>query len=251
MVPPYILGKLMFDRVLDPVVPTPQAQRMKLLFILLGLSFLAHAIHLVIRIFQGRIAVGVGASVSRDLRARLFNHLETLSLGYFDRHKTGALMSRVSSDTRMLQGFLVDGVQWTIISVLQVLVVSVILFSIHWRMALILILTAPLMIIFTKTIWRRIISLFRRLWEVVSRMSATLNDSLRGIRVVKAFGREQQEIDRFGRRNEAVFEALVRAEQTMRNLAQSGALQGDYAEIAANEAQNLRTAVLSVRGEAT
>ncbi|MHC4914309.1 MAG: ABC transporter transmembrane domain-containing protein, partial [Planctomycetota bacterium] len=173
MIPPYILGKLMFDWVLRPVVPTDSHVRVRLLLILLAISFLSHATHFLIRVFQGRLAVGVGASVSRDLREKLFTHLQTLSLGYFDRHKTGALMSRVSGDTRMLQGFLVDGVQWTIISILQVIVVSVILFSIHWRMALILMLTAPLMIIFTKTIWRRIISLFRRLWEVVSRMSAT------------------------------------------------------------------------------
>jgi len=55
---------------------------------------------------------------------------------------------------------------------------------------------------------------FRGLWEVMSRLSATLNDSLRGVRVVKSFGREEQEIDRFNRRNAACHDALVGAERT-------------------------------------
>jgi len=204
--------KLLRD--LEPEKPKSGDYRLKFLLVGLAILVLAHVFAALLRIVAGRIAVVAAGAISRDVRGRIFRHLQYLSLGYFDRHKTGALMSRVSSDARMLQGFLVNGVQFTLVSVLEVMIITGVLLWINWRLALLVLVPAPVVLAFTKFIWKRIIRRFRRLWEAMSRMSAVLNDSLRGVRVVKAFGGEEREVNRFEARSQASYIAEMNAERT-------------------------------------
>jgi len=217
LVPPFIYKRL-FDRALVPQAPTTDDERLLVLFLCIGAWVSVELVSVGLRVMRGRISVLIGASVSRDLRGRTFDHLQLLSLGYFDRHKTGALMSRVSGDAQHLEGFLVDGVLWTGVSILQAVAVTVVLFVVNWKLALLVLLPAPLVVLVTRLVWKRIMSRFRRLWEVMSRMSAALNDSLRGVRVVKSFGREEQEISRFDRYNQASRNAIITAERTWATL---------------------------------
>jgi ATP-binding cassette subfamily B protein len=212
LIPPYLLGRI-FDVALVPKEPAPSEDyRLRYLCWAVAALFGAGLLAALLRIVAGRLGVAVGASVSRDLRESVFRHLQWLSLGYFARRKTGALMTRVNGDTQQLQGFLVDGVQYTMVNVLEITLISGVLFWLNWRLALLTVLTAPVVIIVTRMVWRRIMRLYRRLWEVISRMSAVLNDSLRGIRVVKAFGGEEQEIVRFERASGAALRATLGAE---------------------------------------
>jgi ATP-binding cassette subfamily B protein len=167
-----------------------------------------------VNMVRARVGVYLGARVSMELRARVFHHLQTLSLGYFDRQKTGVLMARTDHDTGQLQHFLTDGVQFTIVNLLQVIGISIILFALSWELALWVMLPVPLVIISSAFFWRFIIGMFRRLWERVGKLSAFLNDSISGVRVVKAFGQEEREKGRFDDHNDAVFESLLRAART-------------------------------------
>lgn len=213
LIPPLINGRI-FDRALVPGVAGPVDDRIRILIALVCGWVAVELLLVVLRIAQGRLSVKIGSGVSRDLRARVFNHLQHLSLAYFDRHKTGALMTRVNNDTQHLENFLVDGVVWSVISIVQAVLVGAMLFWINWKMGLLVLLPTPLVILYTRFAWRRIMGRYRRLWEVLSRLSAVLNDSLRGIRVVKAFGRESQEIARFDHHNQVSFESRVAAEYT-------------------------------------
>jgi ATP-binding cassette, subfamily B, bacterial len=217
LAPPFIYGRI-FDLSLLPTAPTSPAARLSWLLLLVGAVALAQVASMVLRIFQGRTSVKVGAAVSRDLRGKVFRHLQLLSMGYFDKHKTGALMSRVNGDTRQLEGFLVDGVQWTAVSLIQGVLIATILFCMNWQLALLVLLPAPIVVIFTRNVMKKVIGRFRRLWEAMSRLSAVLNDSLRGIRVVKVFGRESQEVKRFGQRSSACHDAMVGAVGTWATL---------------------------------
>jgi ATP-binding cassette subfamily B protein len=185
-----------------------------ILLLLVGVLAAAMLLEVAISVARGRIAVDLGARIAMELRARVFHHLQTLSLGYFDKQKTGTLMSRTDHDTRMLQHFLVDGIQFTIINFLQIAGIGVILFFMDWRLAAWTLLPAPLVIILSAFFWRLVIGMFRRLWERVARLSAFLNDSISGVRVVKAFGQEEREKRRFDERNYAVYDGLVTAEKT-------------------------------------
>ncbi len=215
LAPPYIQGRI-FDVALVPPAgqAMPTDRRVSYLLWAVGVLVISSLLAVALRVWAGRIGVVVGSAISRDVRGRVFLHLQRLSLGYFDRHKTGALMTRVNNDTRQLQGFLVDGVQFTLVSILECTLITAILFWLNWRLALLVMIPAPAVVVFTKLIWRRIMTRFRRLWEAASRLSAILNDSLRGVRVVKAFGQERQEIDRFERGSENSYRAEVAAEMT-------------------------------------
>ncbi len=199
---------------LEPEKPKSKQYRLKFLFIGLAALILASIFAALLRIAAGRIAVVSAGAISRDVRGKVFKHLQYLSLGYFDRHKTGALMSRVNGDTRMLQGFLVNGVQFTLVAILEVSIITSVLLWLNWRLALLVLIPAPIVLLFTKIIWKRIIRRFRRLWEAMSRLSAVLNDSLRGVRVVKAFGGEEREVERFETRSQASYMAEMAAEKT-------------------------------------
>ncbi|MBA4388723.1 MAG: hypothetical protein C0404_12130, partial [Verrucomicrobia bacterium] len=211
LAPPYIMGK-MFDVALAPHQELPPDYRMWFLVGTVVAYLLSNVFATLLRIWAGRIAVVIGSAVSCDLREKVFRHLQILSVGYFSRHKTGALMTRVNGDTQHLQGFLVDGVQYTVVSLLEVVLITCVLFFLNWRLAILVILPAPLMIFVTKLVWKRIMRSFRRYWEVLSRMSAILNDSLRGVRVVRAFGGEKQEITRFERASRNWYNAALDAE---------------------------------------
>ncbi|MBN1808426.1 MAG: ATP-binding cassette domain-containing protein [Planctomycetes bacterium] len=169
---------------------------------------------MVITIFRGRTAVYVGTSVTRDLRGAVFNHLQTLSLGYFDKQKTGTLMSRVHQDTSRVEHFLVDGIQYTVINVLLLVGITVALIIMEPWLGLIVMLPAPLVVLMTAMFWRMIFRYFRHTWERFARLAAFLNDSLSGIRVVKAFGKEDREKMMFDERNTAVSSSLLRAERS-------------------------------------
>jgi ATP-binding cassette subfamily B protein len=123
-------------------------------------------------------------------------------------------MSRTDHDTSRIQSFLTDGVQFVIVNLLQVVGIAVILFALSWKLALWVMLPAPLVLIASGFIWRFVMGMFRRLWERVGKLSAFLNDSISGVRVVKAFGQEEREKGRFDERNVAVYESLLQAERT-------------------------------------
>ena len=221
---PYFEGVVMLDNILSPEVldgerpasflglyeGSPITALVLVVLTLAGLMLIGTMIN----VLRARLAAEVGARVGMELRARVFHHLQTLSLAYFDRQKTGTLMSRTDHDTGRLQHFLIDGVQITAISLLQMIGILVILFSLDWRLAIWAILPAPLMLAFSAVFWRFVFGMFRRLWERVARLSAFLNDSISGVRVVKAFGREEDEKTRFDERNVSLYEGLVRVEKT-------------------------------------
>ncbi|KPJ62132.1 hypothetical protein AMK68_05295 [candidate division KD3-62 bacterium DG_56] len=210
---PY-LYKIAVDRALAPEgeVPLPGTRIGLLGWIVLawlGLQLLSTAISVV----RGRLSAWLGARISFEIRANVHTHLQRLSLAYFDKRQVGAVMARVTQDTGALHDFLVEGVQYFIVSVLQLVGIGVVIFWLNWQLALLVLVPAPIMILMSRLIWRRLWRIFRRFWHSWSRLNSVLNSVLSGVRVVKAFGQEDREIRRFDDRNVALFETAVRAER--------------------------------------
>ncbi|MHC5059453.1 MAG: ABC transporter ATP-binding protein, partial [Planctomycetota bacterium] len=224
LVEPYLAGKVLFDdilskEVIDGVRPasflglyegSPATALLLLALTLAGMMLLGVALTIV----RSRLAVRVGARVGTDLRARVFHHLQALSLSYYDKQKTGALMSRTDHDTGRLQHFLVEGVQMTVFNLLMMAGIVVTLFALDWRLATWAMLPAPLLLLFSVFFWRFVIGKFRRLWERVARLSSFLNDSISGVRVVKAFGQEEREKERFDERNLSLYQGIINVERS-------------------------------------
>ncbi len=217
LAPPY-LTRILVDRVLDqrPGLRPPSGleallasggPRTTLGLVVLSLV-ITQAANTALQVFRRRLAGILGAAIGRDVRADMFQHLQRLSLGFYDKRQVGQVMSRVQGDSQQLQIFLVDGAQFILVNALQLIAISVALFLMNWRLALLVVIPAPFVLWASAVLWRRLFSMFHRFWQRSQQLSAMLNDSLSGIRVVRAFAQETREVERFGVRNQEVFEGL-------------------------------------------
>ncbi len=223
LVPIYI-NRYLMDKVFVPAdahfhkgLPL-SANDLRHLGFMLGIMVLVLLIFRVINttltILRGRITVRTGQKIVYDLRSALFRNLQQLSVTFYDKYPTGSLISRITQDTGALQGFLANDIYFFTVNILLLLGISVILLQMNWRLALLTLIPAPLILLLVGFVWGYIYMNFRRLWHRWSRFVSVLSDSLSGIRVVKAFAQERKEEERFDKRANALFEAATRAEQT-------------------------------------
>ncbi len=132
----------------------------------------------------------VGERALADLRIRLFSHLQRLSLGYFERNRTGAIVSRITNDVEALDTLITDGVTSLVQNLMLLVGTTVVLFILDWRLALATLAVLPLMAL--ATAWFRIRSnrAYRRVRERIGLVTATLAEDIAGMRVVQSYARE-------------------------------------------------------------
>ena len=144
----------------------------------------------------------LGARVTTDIRAQLYRRLEMLSVQFYDKRSTGGLISRVSRDAEMMQDFLVDGLPYLIIEGLMIVGIIGFLFSMSWKITLLVLIPVPLTLLWSILFWRRMRKMFNKHSRGWSQLGSRLNEALHGIRVVKAFAQEPRELAAFEERNE-------------------------------------------------
>ena len=161
-----------------------------------------HALHGFFTYLRGRWAAQASEGIVRKLRHRLYAHLERLPCTYHDKADTGDLVQRCSSDVETLRVFLSAQIV-EIARVLLFLVVAIpIMFWQNVPMALLSLSLFPVLIIFAVVFFRKVRSLFEKVDESEGRMTTVLQENLTGIRVVRAFARQEHEIEKFGQRND-------------------------------------------------
>lgn len=139
----------------------------------------------------------VGERVLADLRMKLFAHLGRLSLGYFERNRTGAIVSRLTNDIEALDQLVTDGVTSLVQNGLVLAGSAVILVVLDWRLALATLAVFPLMTLATAIFRRRSSRAYRRVRERLATVTATLQEDISGMRVVQAFAREPHKDEQF------------------------------------------------------
>ncbi len=139
-----------------------------------------------------------------DLRARVYDKLQRLSFSFFDTNATGSIINRVTSDVQGVRAF-VDGVLiQLVILVLSFLCYLAAMLSVHPRLTIACLATTPLMWLVTAIFSRMVRPMYDRNRELVDKVILRLAESIQGVQVIKGFGREQEEIDRFGQDNREV-----------------------------------------------
>jgi len=132
-----------------------------------------------------------------DLQLRIFEAMQKLSVGFYTSKRTGALMNRVSRDSRNIYWFFVDGVPFIMVNVATFLGIFIVMFVLEWRLAIICVLIIPVLLFMYKIL----MSIFRRyhhkFWVINSQMNNMVSDAVNGQRVIKAFARENEESKRF------------------------------------------------------
>jgi len=215
LVPPLLVQQLV-DRVLrvtGPDAATDLATRQGLLYVigaaLLGV-FLLRSLFAHWRI---RAMGTLGVRVVTDLRALLYRALQRLSLSYYDREHTGRILSRMLTDTRIVQRFVVRGVQQIVVNMLTVVGIAVVLFAHNWKLAAIALLPTPAVLLLAKFFSNRFRRIFRSVRRKYATLSASVTETVTGVRVVKSFAQEEREISGFDEKNADVYDARVSAVQ--------------------------------------
>jgi len=132
----------------------------------------------------------VGERVLNDLRTDLFRHLQTLSLGYFERRRTGVLISRLTNDVEALQQLVTDGITSTVRNVLTLVVAGGILLVLDWRLALATVVVFPVMAVMTFVFRGQSARAYGQMRQRLGLVTAALQEDLNGIRVIQAYRRE-------------------------------------------------------------
>lgn len=198
---PYINGRILFDEVLTP----GGAYEGRIVPVVLLMALL-QLLALVFNVGHQWINARMTAQVIARLKARVYDAMQRLHLGFFTSKQTGGLMVRVNSDSANLQYFFHDGVPYFIVNSMQIVGIVLTMMLLNWRLALLLLVPIPILVYTMKRSFPKLWRLFSRRHRKLRSMTSVVNDALTGVRVVKAFGREQQEIERFGARNRDVFD---------------------------------------------
>ena len=205
LVPPYLTKKL----VDDVVIPRNPAL---LGWLVLGLAA-SSLVGTGLGIWRGRLGAWLGGRISLDIRAELYDRLQWLSMKYYDRHPTGAIISRLTQDSNGVQDFLAFGLPWFTINVLTVVGVAVMTLCLNWKLALIALLPTPLVSMMTKLLWQRLREAFHAYWFRWGRYYSLVSDALGRVRIIKAFSQQTSEIHRYETRNTELFTATIAAER--------------------------------------
>jgi ABC-type multidrug transport system fused ATPase/permease subunit len=151
-----------------------------------------------------------GQVVIADLRARLFRHMQSLDLSFFDKRPTGALVTRVTSDVENLNEMFTSGLIVLLFDFVKVVGCLAFLFWLNWRLALVVLGGTPFLIGVSLVFRGGARSAHRAVRARLSRMNGYLQEVLQGIRVVQVFRREKQVSDRFARHLDSYLEANLR-----------------------------------------
>lgn len=183
------------------LLPAEERGNMRDFMILFAFVILAYftcrAMIALITILRARLLAKLSSNIVHDLRVSVFEHIHAMSVSFTNDHKVGDLISRVSNDTNRVKNFIQSEGTECINQFLTLLAVAIYLFFINWKMALIVIVPAPLIVLLMRAFHRKTRKIYRRLWRLSGKCSAVLQDILSGIRVVKTFGTEEKEIERY------------------------------------------------------
>ncbi len=154
------------------------------------------------RFLMRRVIIGVSRHLEYDLRNDFFAHLERLPLGYFQAHRTGDLMSRATNDLNAVRMMIGPAVMYSANTAILFVVAIILMLSIDARLTLIALIPLPFVSISVKFFGSAIHKRFERIQAQLSDVSAVVQENLSGVRVVRAYGQERAEIERFRRANQ-------------------------------------------------
>ena len=157
----------------------------------------------------------IGQRVIIDIREAVYRQLQRLSLSYFDKRQTGTIMSTVTNDVAALQSALVDSLVEMVTEAMILVGSLASMFFLHWKLTILTLLTMPLVLQAINIFGRKLRNAGRILQERTADITAVLQETIAGIRVVRSFAREEYEIDRFGQQNYKNFRAQMKTSQLM------------------------------------
>jgi ATP-binding cassette subfamily B protein len=198
--------------IVNNIIPNRQLDLLIKWSVVLTVLFIIRYIGDYIVAYWGHV---LGVYIEYDMRKELFAHLQTLPFSYYDNTKTGHIMSRLVNDLRDVVELAHHGPEDLFISIVMLIGSFILLLRIEWRLTLIVFSFIPLILFFTMSKRVKMENAFRKLRSKLSDINAYLENSISGIRVVKAFTNERYEIKRFNKNNEQYKDARKETYKSM------------------------------------
>src|SRR5215831_250713 len=197
-----IINPMLIQAVFNDALFVPGGPNIQLLVILVAVMAVVPIVNGGIGIVQTYETTRVGQQVMRDLRDRLYAHLQTLSLAFFTRTRTGEIQSRLAND--------VGGVQTVVTSTASSILANVVIFS--WQLTIVGLITVPVFFWLTKTVGERRRQVARSTQESLAAMSALSEETLSvsGVLLAKVFGSQARDTARYHEENQRLSDLEVR-----------------------------------------
>ncbi len=207
LINPYVSGTILYDEVINEAGSMHEA---KYVYIWVGVLTGMALLSMGIGIIQNRTNAYLSTRVTRNMKNDIFRAMQRLSLSYFNANPTGRLINRVNYDAERIRSFFIDGVPYLISHVLSYIVLTVLLFSINWKLTLILYAPIVPVVLILKFALPKLWRCYSHQWRRSSSMNTMMNDSLSGFRVVKAFAKEDAETNRFYEYSSKLYKANLK-----------------------------------------
>ena len=172
------------------------------ILMVLGLIIATRLLKTLVTMVNNYVTSHIAAKMVFDLKKTIFSAIERLSLSFFTGRQTGGLMTQINEDANTIYSFFCDGVPYMLINIVQVIVLAVLLFMMQPLLALVSLITVPAFLFFIKWMYRRQRMYHARRFSSSKQMNSFLADVFSGMRVVKAFSKEDVEISRFTVKNQ-------------------------------------------------
>lgn len=203
---PYLTGTMLYDRVLGrdadltEKLGIPGNFALMLLILVLSAAGAQLMMHIT-GVIHGRQSAYIVPGVVSKLKQSVFASLQRLSIGFFTRRQTGSLMQRVNSDANEVMSFFIDGLPYLLTNIATFIFSAVVMFTIDWRLAILSLISLPPLFFISYAMLPRFWHANGRRARTNRQMYSLMHDSFDGARVVKAFGQEEHENQRFAKVN--------------------------------------------------
>jgi len=211
LISPIINGQILYDDVIDVNGRWhSEFAVVTVVLVIFGMALLQQ----LISIIQNRANAHLSTRVTLNMKLDIFSAMQKLSLSFFNNNQTGRLITRVNYDADRIRSFFIDGVPNLIINGVNFIGLTIFLFAMNWQLTLIVFIPVPLILLIFKFMLPKLWRMYTKQYRRSSSLNALLGDSLTGIRVVKAFAKEDVETNRFHQFSERLYEANLQLNMT-------------------------------------
>ena len=211
-----VVNPLLIRSVFDDALFPPGGVDMRMLWILSGIMTAATVVSGGLGIIQTYLTNGVGQRVMRDLRDRLYTHLQRQSLGFFTGTRTGEIQSRIANDVGGVQNVVTNTLSSVLSNTVIFISTLIAMLILSWELTAVSVIAIPVFVVISRFVGERRRRVTAESQEVAAEVTAITQEtlSISGIMLAKLFGRQNQEIERFHNENERMADLAVRRQMT-------------------------------------
>ncbi len=210
IIPQFSTQKL-YDEVLNAGNPAGYDVLLNSLFSIVLTMAALKITHQLFTLFYQYIVAGMLPEVIYSIKLKIFKSMQNLSVGFYTHKQTGSLMERITRDSNNIYWFFVDGFPYLISSAITVVGIIIIMFTTSVKLTLMILVAAIFILIVYPFAEKKFRKLHHRVWVQHSRLTSKVSDNINGHRIIKAFSKEENELQEFGKVSDKVLKAEIRS----------------------------------------